>query len=73
MDIELTILEAPRGVIVDEQKVSFSEDGGTVGRKAGNGLFLPDPDMVVSSLHGRIEHKGSCFSFVDVFYGDNYI
>lgn len=54
MAIEVTVLEFPEGSPLRESSMTFSEQGGTIGRTQNNTWVLDDPERFLSGSHCQI-------------------
>ncbi len=54
MAIEVTVLEFPEGSSLRESSMTFSEQGGTIGRTQNNTWVLDDPERFLSGSHCQI-------------------
>ncbi len=54
MAIEVTVLEFPEGSPLRESSMTFSEQGGTIGRTQNNTWVLDDPERFLSGNHCQI-------------------
>jgi type VI secretion system protein len=66
MTIRLRIVSDHRRLLGERSSISFSVDGGTIGRSADNDWVLPDPLRYVSAHHARVEYRDGHYYLEDV-------
>jgi type VI secretion system protein len=65
MKITLTVEKCPDPALTGS-RMAFGEEGGSIGRAAGNDWVLPDPNFYTSGKHARIRREGDGFVVEDL-------
>jgi type VI secretion system protein len=66
MTLRLRIVSDQRRVLGDRSSITFTVDGGSIGRSADNDWVLPDPLRYVSAHHARVEYRDGHFFLEDL-------
>lgn len=66
MSIEITIVKSPGNVQNTKPSHIFTEQGGTIGRGAGNAWIVEDPEKFISSKHSQITFENGHYYLSDL-------
>jgi len=66
MTLRLRIVSDQRRLLGDRSSITFTVDGGNIGRSADNDWVLPDPLRYVSAHHARVEYRDGHFFLEDL-------
>ena len=66
MTLRLRIVSDQRRLLGDRSSITFTVDGGNIGRSADNDWVLPDPLRYVSAHHARVEYRDGQFFLEDL-------
>lgn len=66
MSIEITIVRAPGNVHNNVPSQIFTEQGGTIGRGAGNTWALEDPERFISTQHSQVTFENGYYYLADL-------
>ena len=66
MTLRLRIVSDQRRLLGDRSSITFTADGGNIGRSADNDWVLPDPLRYVSAHHARVEYRDGQFFLEDL-------
>jgi len=66
MTLRLRIVSDQRRLLGDRSSITFTVDGGSIGRSADNDWVLPDPLRYVSAHHARVEYRDGQFFLEDL-------
>src|SRR3954454_2782384 len=66
MTLRLRIVSDQRRLLGDRSSITFTVDGGNIGRSADNDWVLPDPLRYVSAHHARVQFKNGRFMLLDL-------
>ncbi len=66
MSIEITIVRSPGNVQNTKPGHIFTEQGGTIGRSAGNAWIVEDPEKFISSKHSQITFENGHYYLSDL-------
>lgn len=66
MTLRLRIVSDQRRLLGDRSSITFTVDGGSIGRSADNDWVLPDPLRYVSAHHARVEYRDGHFFLEDL-------
>src|ERR1700754_1228289 len=66
MTLRVRIVSDQRRLLGDRSSITFTVDGGRIGRSAGNDWVLPDPLRYVSAHHARVEYREGHFFLEDL-------
>src|SRR4051812_12932321 len=66
MTLRLRIVSDQRRLLGDRSSITFTVDGGNIGRSADNDWVLPDPVRYVSAHHARVEYRDGHFFLEDL-------
>jgi type VI secretion system protein len=64
--LRLRIVSDQRRLLGDRSSITFTADGGNIGRSADNDWVLPDPLRYVSAHHARVEYRDGQFFLEDL-------
>jgi type VI secretion system FHA domain protein len=73
MALRLRIVSDQRRSLADRSSVTFTVEGGTIGRSADNDWVLPDPLRYVSAHHARVQFREGHFYLQDVSTNGVYV
>ena len=65
MSLLITIIKAPDSIAPTQKSISFSEQGGTLGRGDENTWVLEDPELYLSSLHCQFSFENGQYYIAD--------
>jgi type VI secretion system protein len=71
--LRLRIVSDQRRTLAERSSVTFSMEGGTIGRSADNDWVLPDPMRYVSAHHARVQFREGHFYLQDVSTNGVYV
>src|SRR4051812_48229731 len=66
MTLRLRIVSDQRRLLGDRSSITFTVEGGNIGRSADNDWVLPDPLRYVSAHHARVEYRDGHFFLEDL-------
>ncbi|WP_111642402.1 type VI secretion system-associated FHA domain protein TagH [Marinimicrobium alkaliphilum] len=66
MTLQLRITKAPDGIPLSQPSHTFGEQGGTIGRGAGNTWVLADPERILSSRHCELVFQNNHYQIIDL-------
>jgi type VI secretion system protein len=66
MTLRLRIVSDQRRLLGDRSSITFTVEGGNIGRSADNDWVLPDPLRYVSAHHARVEYRDGQFFLEDL-------
>lgn len=73
MPLTLRVLSYKGQSLPSELSAQFDKSGGTIGRKVGNTLVLPDPDNFVSGHHAEIIYLNDQYQIKDTSKNGTYL
>ncbi|MBL1276979.1 MAG: type VI secretion system-associated FHA domain protein TagH [Ectothiorhodospiraceae bacterium] len=73
MPLAITILKSPQHVKNSQSQLTFSENGGTLGRGPDNTWVLDDPDKYMSSVHAQISFDNGQYMLTDLSTNGTFI
>ena len=73
MAIVVTVLEYPEGSRLLESSMTFTEQGGTLGRTQNNTWVLEDPDRFLSGSHCQIVFDSGAYFLVDTSTNGTFV
>jgi type VI secretion system FHA domain protein len=73
MTLRLRIVSDQRRSLAERSSVTFTVEGGTIGRSADNDWVLPDPLRYVSAHHARVHFREGHFYLQDVSTNGVYV
>jgi len=73
MTIEVTVLEFPEGTSLKESSMTFSEQGGTIGRTQNNSWVLDDPERFLSGSHCQISCEHNEYFLTDTSTNGTFV
>ncbi len=66
MTLRLRIVSDQRRLLGDRSSITFTADGGNIGRSADNDWVLPDPLRYVSAHHARVQYRDGQYFLEDL-------
>ncbi|TQV76415.1 type VI secretion system-associated FHA domain protein TagH [Aliikangiella marina] len=73
MSIVVSILEYPEGVELAQSSMTFSDQGGTLGRGQDNTWVLSDPERFLSGCHSQIVFENGNYYLIDTSTNGTYV
>jgi type VI secretion system protein len=71
--LKLRVLSDQRRSLAEHSTITFSVEGGTIGRSADNDWVLPDPRRFLSAHHARVQFREGHFYLQDVSTNGVYV
>ena len=65
MSLKINMLKCPESVVMSKSAITFSNQGGSIGRADDNDLVLEDPERYLSSLHCEFIFENGQFYLLD--------
>src|ERR1700754_5204744 len=73
MTLRLRIVSDQRRLLGDRSSITFTVDGGNIGRSADNDWVLPDHLRYVSAHHARVQYRDGHFFLEDLSTNGTFV
>jgi len=73
MSLLITIVRSPDNIAITESSRTFTDQGGSIGRAAGNDWVLQDPERYLSSRHCQIICETGQYFLVDMSTNGTFV
>jgi type VI secretion system FHA domain protein len=73
MSLLITIVRSPDNIALTESSRTFTDQGGCIGRAAGNDWVLQDPERYLSSRHCQVASENGQYYLVDMSTNGTFV